>query len=321
VPAAVSGIHHVTAIASAPQPNLDFYASVLGLRLVKKTVNFDAPDVYHFYFGDEGGSPGTILTFFPFPDAARGERGTGEISSVALHAPLYSLGFWAGHLARHGVQFEGPLSRFGEEFIAFEDSDGLRLEIVFAGEGDIPGSLPERGGVPRESAIRRIAGVTCDLRDMGPTEELLSGMLGVRRTGKEGKRARFTVGDGAEASAIDIRTIPGSGRGRQSAGSVHHIAWRTPSPEDQREWRLRLVDAGLSVTEVLDRKYFQSIYFREPGGILFEIATDPPGFAVDEPPAALGSGLQLPAWLEAERGKIERILPTVLVPGTGIPER
>jgi glyoxalase family protein len=215
----------------------------------------------------------------------------------------------------------GPFSRFGEECISFEDPNGLGLELVFAEGGELAGSVPERDGVPRESAVRRIAGVTIDLRDIRGTEELLSGVLGIRQTGREGDRTRFTAGEGASASAIDVRTFPGTGRGVQSAGSVHHIACRTPSGEEQREWRGRLIDAGLSVTEVLDRKYFQSIYFREPGGVLFEIATDPPGFTVDEPLQALGTGLKLPDWLEPERGRIERILPPLIHTVPGLPPR
>ena len=316
MPVAVKGIHHITALAGNPQVNLDFYTVVLGLRLVKKTVNFDAPDVYHLYYGDDTGAPGTILTFFPFPDAARGRRGTGEVSAVAFHAPALSTGFWASHLARHGVHFEGPLTRFGEECISFDDPDGLRLEIVFAEGGGPPQSVRERSGIPRECAIRRIAGVTMDLHDIGRTGDLLSGTLGIRKTGEEGDRSRFTAGGGPSAASIDIRIFPGSGRGTQSAGSVHHIAWRTPTGEEQEEWRSLLVDDGLSVTGVLDRQYFHSIYFREPGGVLFEIATDPPGFAVDESPAGLGSALKLPDWLEPERKRIERILPP-LVQGGG----
>ena len=305
----VGGIHHVTALAADPQRNIDFYTGVLGLRLVKKTVNFDAPDVYHLYYGNATGEPGTILTFFPFPGAARGKRGTGEIAAVALTAPVASLGFWADHLSRHGVHFEGPASRFGTESIAFEDPEGMVLEIVFAGEG----AGPEREGspVPCESALRGIAGVTLLLRARGRTADLLSRTLGARALGSEGERDRYTVGEGDATAAVDLVESPGLGHATQSAGSVHHIAWRTPTADDQREWRVHIGEAGIPVTDVLDRKYFHSIYFREPGGVLFEIATDPPGFTVDETDADLGKSLQLPSWLEPDRGKLERLLPPV----------
>jgi glyoxalase family protein len=313
MPAAVTGIHHVTAIASDPQKNVDFYTGVLGLRLVKKTVNFDAPDVYHLYYGDEVGHAGTILTFFPFPGASRGKMGTGEISAVAFVVPPPSVDFWAEHLARHGVRFDGPFSRFGEKLVSFEDPEGMNIELLFS-EGAEAGDRPWEGSaIPRESAIRRIGGVTLLLRDGGPTGEVLVGTLGFRPAGREGERIRFNVGEGEAEAAIDILTSPGTPRGRQSAGSVHHIAWRTPTGEEQREWRRKIQEAGLFVTEVRDRSYFQSVYFREPGEVLFEIATDPPGFTVDETPAELGTHLKLPPWFEPERARIERVLPPVRV--------
>ena len=311
MPVAVQGIHHVTALASDPQTNVDFYTGVLGLRLVKKTVNFDAPEVYHLYYGDEVGHAGTVLTFFPFPEASRGTRGTGEISAVAFLAPPRSMEFWAGHLSRHGVRFDGPLSRFGEEFVSFEDPEGMMIELVFSAGGENGDSPWDGSAVPRESAIRRLGGVTLMLRDGGATEEVLTGTLGLRVAGREGERLRSYVGEGAAESAVDLLTSPGTPRGIQSAGSVHHIAWRTPTGEEQRRWRQRIQETGLFVTDVLDRSYFQSIYFREPGEVLFEIATDPPGFTVDETPAELGTHLKLPPWLEAERGRIERVLPPV----------
>jgi glyoxalase family protein len=309
MPTAVGGIHHITALASDPQKNVDFYTGVLGLRLVKTTVNFDAPDVYHLYYGDEVGQPGTILTFFPFPDAVRGKRGTGEISAVAFLAPRLSLDFWAGHLWRHGIRIDGPVSRFGEQCISFGDPEDMQIELVFEGGREGGGRHWEGSPIPRENALTRIGGVTLTLRESGPTEELLAGTLGFRPAGRDGVRLRFNTGQGAAGSAIDIVTSPDTHRARQSAGSVHHIAWRTPTGEEQREWRLKIREAGLFVTEVLDRNYFQSIYFREPGEVLFEIATDPPGFTVDETPADLGTQLKLPSWLEPDRARIERVLP------------
>jgi glyoxalase family protein len=312
MPASVGGIHHVTALAADPQGNIDFYTGVLGLRLVKKTVNFDAPDVYHLYYGNDTGEPGTILTFFPFPDAARGKKGSGEISAVAFAAPAASAGYWADHLSRHGVHFEGPASRFGGEYIAFEDPEGMGIEIVFAGGGLARDQ--EWSPVPRESAIVRIAGVTLVLRESARTADVLTLTLGARVVGREGVRERYLVGEGGSSAAVDLVESPGLPRGTQSAGSVHHIAWRTPTAEDQLEWRMKAGGAGIPVTEVLDRKYFRSIYFREPGGVLFEIATDPPGFTVDEAAADLGKSLKLPAWLEPDREKLERLLPPVHLP-------
>ena len=316
MPTTVKGIHHVTALARDPQENVDFYSGVLGLRLVKKTVNFDAPDVYHLYYGNEVGQPGTILTFFPFPDAGRGKRGAGEISAVSFLAPSLSLEFWAVHLSKQGVRFDGPVTRFGEQLVSFEDPEGMRIEMVFADGKDSGESSWDGGAVPRDSAIRRIRGVTLMLRDRGRTEEVLTGTLGFRAAGREGDHFRFNVGEGGAECAIDILTSAGSPRAGQSAGSVHHIAWRTPTGKEQLEWRQKIQEAGLFVTDVLDRNYFQSIYFREPGEVLFEIATDPPGFTVDELPAELGTHLKLPPWLEPERTRIERALPPVRVADT-----
>jgi len=308
---AVTGIHHVTALAGDPQENIDFYTRVLGLRLVKKTVNFDAPDVYHLYYGDEVGQPGTILTFFPFPDAARGKKGTGEISAVAFHAPPHSLEFWTGHLSQHGIRFDGPGSRFGETCISFADPDGMQIEFIFAAGGESGERSWGGSPIPAVSALRRIRGVTLLLRDSVRTGELLTGTLGFRAAGKEGERIRYTIGEEPGESVVDIVVSPGKPRGSQSAGSVHHIAWRTPTGDAQRRWRQKIQETGLYVTEILDRNYFQSIYFREPGGVLFEIATDPPGFTVDETPAELGTHLKLPRWLEPERRRIEGALPVV----------
>jgi glyoxalase family protein len=312
----VNGIHHVTALARDPGENIGFYTGILGLRLVKKTVNFDAPDVYHLYYGDELGQPGTILTFFPFPDATRGSRGAGEVSAVAFLAPAGSLEFWSGHLSRHGIHFDGPITRFGERSIAFQDPDGMRVELVFSENAESRERYWTGSAIGRGDALRRLRGVTLQLRDSGRTADLLTGPLGFRPGGSEGILIRFLAGEGAAESAVDIERSPDAPRARQSAGSVHHVAWRTDSVETQRQWRERLTEGGLQVTEVIDRNYFHSIYFREPGGVLFEIATDPPGFTVDESPGELGTGLKLPSWLEPQRGRIERTLPPVRSGGT-----
>jgi glyoxalase family protein len=312
LPDTVHGIHHVTALASDPQGNVEFYTGVLGLRLVKQTVNFDAPDVYHLYYGDETGQPGSVMTFFPFPGSARGKRGTGEISAVTFLAPERSLEFWAGRLSRHDVPFDGPLTRFGEQYISFEDPDGMRIDVVFSGEGT--GVRHWAGSpVPGDSAIGRIRGVTLFLRDGSRSGELLTQTLGFRASGKEGGRTRYAVGEPSAESTVNIEESPGAARARQSAGSVHHVAWRARQDEEQGEWKIKIENAGLIVTDVLDRRYFRSIYFREPGEVLFEIATDPPGFTVDEPLPELGTHLRLPPWLEPGRDRIERSLPPLLL--------
>jgi glyoxalase family protein len=298
----ILGIHHVTSLASDPQRNLDFYTRFLGLRLVKRTVNFDAPDVYHLYYGDETGTPGTILTFFPFPDAVRGKRGAGETAGVAFSVPGGSLGAWAERLSREGIPFDGPTTRLGQEILSFEDPDGMVVEIV--ADAEPAGS---------SHAIRRIHGVTFTQADLEGPAGFLTGVLGFKPAGSEDARYRFVAGPEDSAARVDIVVAPGMKRGRQSAGSVHHVAWRVKDDEEQLRWRRDLMRAGSSPTEVMDRSYFHSIYFREPGGVLFEIATDPPGFAIDEPVSSLGTSLKLPAWLEEDRARIERHLPPLNV--------
>lgn len=306
------GIHHVTAIARDPQANADFYAGVLGLRLVKRTVNFDDPNTYHLYYGDELGRPGTLLTFFPAPGAPRGRRGTGQAVAVALSVPAGSLPYWQERLARYGAHPNGPEVRFGQPVLAFTDPDGLALELV--AHGDPPVSQPWAGGpVPPEHGIGGVHSVTLASADPPATARLLTAM-GFREVAREGERVRYAVAGGGPGALVDVLHPPGLPRGVVAAGTVHHVAWCTPSAEDQQAWRRRLDLLGITVTPVQDRKYFQSIYFREPGGVLFEIATDPPGFAVDEAPATLGTRLQLPAWLEPHRARIEAALPPLAPP-------
>jgi glyoxalase family protein len=307
------GIHHVTALAGDPQNNADFYTKVLGLRLVKKTVNFDAPDVYHLYYGDKIGRPGTILTFFPFPNAARGKRGVGEIEAVSLTVPVSSMGFWAEHLSRHGVAFGGPARRFNEDVFSFQDPDGMRLELVFT-EGAQGRSHWSGSPIPGDSAVRGISGVTLMLADHEKTARLLVGTMGFTLLETRGDRSRYVIGEGHGRASLDIMTQPTLPPSRQSAGSVHHIAWRVATDEGQRAWQETIAQVNIPVTDILDRNYFQSIYFREPGGVLFEIATDTPGFTIDEPADGLGSHLQLPHWLEPDRKSIERTLPPIVLP-------
>ncbi|HUK13704.1 MAG TPA: ring-cleaving dioxygenase [Thermoanaerobaculaceae bacterium] len=309
----IEGIHHVTAIAGDPQHNVDFYTGVLGLRLVKLTVNFDDPGTYHVYFGDEAGRPGTILTFFPWPGAPRGRRGVGQATSVAFSVPAGALGYWSERLDRHGVTRETPRARFDETVLPFLDPDGLSLELV--AHEPAAARAPRNGGpVPPEVAIRGFFGVTLAEEGYERTAEMLTRTLGFRLVGEEGSRFRFATGAGACGGVVDLACLPDAVRGHTAVGSVHHVAWRTATPEAQAAWRGRLAGAGLDVTPVIDRKYFRSVYFREPGGVLFEIATDPPGFAVDEPADELGSHLMLPAWLEPARARVEHALPPLRLP-------
>jgi catechol 2,3-dioxygenase-like lactoylglutathione lyase family enzyme len=311
----ILGIHHLTAIAGEPQRNVDFYTGVLGLRLVKLTVNFDDPGTYHLYFGDELGRPGTILTFFPWPGAPRGRRGTGQATTVSFSVPEAALGYWTERLKAHSVSFDAPRARFDEEVLAFLDPDGLPLELV-AHEGTQNGTPCEDGPVPSEYALRRFFGVTLSEASAGPTASFLTETLGFRPVGESDARARYAVGADGAGSYVDVFPLPSDTRGQVAVGTVHHVAWRTPTNEEQAAWRERLAAQGRQVTPVVDRQYFRSIYFREPGGVLFEIATDPPGFTVDENPEQLGARLLLPPWLESERPRIEGILPPLHLPET-----
>jgi glyoxalase family protein len=304
----LSGIHHITVLASDPKRNAAFYIDVLGLRMVKRTVNFDAPDVYHLYYADATGSPGTLMTVFPFPQAARGKRGAGEVSAISWHVPTSSRDYWISRLSEKGIGFDGPSKRFGDEVVAFLDPDGLKLELVFS--VDPPQVMTwEQSAVPAEHQLRTFHGVTFTLQQADPSLALLSTIMGARAVGAEGVRHRYAVGEGNEAALVDLIVDAKLPWARQSAGSVHHIAWRVRTDEEHETWRERLLAADVRVTEIVDRKYFHSIYFREPGGILYEIATDPPGMNVDEDWSELGLKLQLPPWHEPDRAKIESVLP------------
>lgn len=302
-----AGIHHVTAIASDPRSNLEFYTDVLGLRLVKRTVNFDDPGTYHLYYGDHVGTPGTILTFFPYPGARRGTRGVGQATTTAFSVPEGSLGWWVERLDRYGVPRDEPVERFDEEALTFLDPDGLKLELV-AHDGVGEPISGEGGPVPAEVAIRGFHSVALTLGSATPTADILVEGLGLEAAGEAAGRARFR-GTAPIGARVDLIESPGTSRGTVAAGTVHHVAFRVPTEAEQVAWRDRLIEAGLGVTPVQDRRYFRSIYFREPGGVLFEIATDPPGFSADESVEELGSGLRLPPWLEPHRGQIEASLP------------
>jgi glyoxalase family protein len=308
----IGALHHVTAFAGDPARNLDFYAKVLGLRLVKRTVNFDDPGTWHLYYGDGAGTPGSILTFFPVPGLPRGHRGTGQATETAFSVPPASLPFWRARLARLGVPFAEPGPRFGAEVIALEDPDGMALELVAdPAAAALPGAA--LGDIPAEHAVRGFFGVTLRVRDAGRTAQVLVSLLGYAPGVEEEGRIRFTAtrGDGALAAVVDLVEAAGGERGEEGAGSVHHIAFRVGDVAAQEALRRRIAAAGHRVTPILDRQYFRSIYFREPNGVLFEVASDPPGFAVDEPAETMGERLMLPAWLEPQRAQIERVLPAL----------
>lgn len=309
----VHGIHHVTAIAGDPQANVDFYTGVLGLRLVKVTVNYDDPHTYHLYYGDEQALPGTILTFFPWPGAPRGRTGTGQVTVTAFAIPQGSQGFWVDRLKAHLIEFAEPSQRFEEEVIALRDPDGLQLELVTAANGSETTPRPD-GAVPGKHAIRRFQGVTAAVEGYERTAGLLTATLGLWEVGARGNRFRYAVGERGAKGFVDLLCLPSGPRGRVAVGTAHHIAWRTPDAEAQRAWRAEIARLGYNVTPILDRSYFRSIYFREPGGVLFEIATDLPGFAVDEPPDQLGRRLALPPWLESTRAELAKALPALQGP-------
>ncbi|MGL4729294.1 MAG: ring-cleaving dioxygenase [Bosea sp. (in: a-proteobacteria)] len=303
------GIHHVTAFARSAAANLAFYRDVLGLRLVKTTVNFDDPGTYHLYFGDHAGTPGTILTFFPHEHAAHGRAGVGQAVETAFAIPEASLGWWTQRLIAHGVAHDAPEKRFGQTVLPFKDREGLNLALVATPEAAaITGNAI--GNIPAEHAIRGVHGVTIWVAAAPASASVLTDALGFFAAGIEGDRHRFTAPGAAIGSVVDLRVVGGFLPARMGAGTVHHVAFRASDDADQSRMTAILSEQlGLAVTEQKDRQYFRSIYFREPSGVIFEIATDAPGFATDEPIDALGQTLQLPPWLERHRDDIEAALP------------
>ncbi|NMI06752.1 ring-cleaving dioxygenase [Paenibacillus sp. SZ31] len=303
-----AGIHHITAFAGDPQANVDFYAGVLGLRLVKKTINFDAPDVYHLYFGDEHGSPGTIITFFPSAGSPRGKIGGGQVGITSYVIPPGSIGFWQNRLEQYNIEVT-KTSRFNEELLQFEDGEGLRLELVEREEGAT--STWAHEGIPTDKAIKGFGGAVLFSVNPQRTMDALEKILGFVRVSENEEYARFrSSGDIGNVVDVPVTRIP---LGMGGAGTVHHIAWRAKDDEEHAQWSEAVRDYGYQPTPVRDRQYFNAIYFREAGGILFEIATDPPGFAKDEPADLLGQKLMLPEWFEKYRPQIEDNLQPIVV--------
>lgn len=304
----VTGLHHISAIASNPQKNVDFYTKVMGLRLVKKTINFDAPDVYHLYYGNESGSPGTIMTFFPFKGIQQGRKGKGQLTSIAFSISEHALDFWIKRLDSLNIAYKGPFERFDEMVIAFEDHDGLGLELS-ANKND-----PRKGyggqDIPIENAIKGFYGITLMEECYEKTASLLSSQMDHVLIGEESNRYRFATSN-KKGEYVDILCSPDTLQGVPGYGTVHHVAFATPNNTTQEQARLKLIKYGLNATPIIDREYFHSIYFREPGGVLFEIATMEPGFTVDEPLSNLGESLKLPPWEEPNRTRIEKILPPI----------
>jgi glyoxalase family protein len=310
----IPGLHHVTAIANDPQRNLDFYVGLLGLRFVKRTVNFDDPGSYHFYFGDQRGTPGTILTFFPWPGARRGMRGTGQIEATAFAISRESVGYWLERFKENHVTAERTSPRFDEEVIRFVDPDGLLIELIASSSPSRVEPWPD-SPIPQEHELHGFHSVSAALEGYERTARLLTETFGYRLTGESGNRFRFaSTDDTVPGRIIDLLCLPDTGMGCVAAGSVHHIAFRAKDAAEQLKWRERLVDLGYNVTPIIDRTYFHSIYFREPGGVLFEIATDPPGFTLDEKLEELGTHLRVPPWMESARSQIEQILPAIQMP-------
>lgn len=306
--ASLLGLHHITAIASDPKVNLAFYTRVLGLRFVKKSVNQDDPGTYHLYYGDDLGSPGTALTFFPWIGTRRGRPGTGQAFATAFSVPAESLPYWQERFAKLEVKTEPLETRLGEQVLPFFDPDGMRLELVATAETDSRAPA-QSADVPAAQAIRGFHSSTLALTVAHATAELLTTTMGYRLVAQEKHRARYTTAAGGPGTYVDLLTDPALPRGLNGAGTVHHIAFRVATDADQIHAHELLSSLGLGVSPVIDRAYFKSIYYREPAGVLFEIATDQPGFAIDEPVESLGQKLSLPPRLEPLRREIEAALP------------
>ncbi len=312
--ASIPGIHHVTCISRDVQKCVDFYVGVLGLRFIKKSINQDLPDTYHIYFGDYLGTPGTAMTFFGWPTWPGQRAGSGQVTTVSFQVPAGSLGFWSNRLKALGVDHR-MISRFDGDALVLHDADDIELELVAQASNERWTPWPD-GPVGAEHAIRGFHSVTMTLAEMGATFSLLTSVMGFRVAAQDVNRTRFETGVGGPHAIVDVIESPEGPVGEESTGTVHHVAWRTPDAATQKAWRDVLVTAGRNVTPVIDRWYFKSIYYREPGGVLFEIATDGPGFTVDESPEQLGTTLSLPPWFQVRRDRLDEILPPIVVPTT-----
>ena len=306
----ILGLHHITAIADNAQRNYKFYTSVLGLRLVKKTVNFDDPGTYHFYYGDEAGSPGTILTFFPWEGIGKGSTGTGMATNIGYSVPQGSLDFWMERFKQYNIKQENVDQRFGEQYLSFQDPDGLKLDLV------VPANTDNRKGwetteVNTDVATKGFHNITLTVKNVTPTASILTDILGYKLLAQEGNRYRFITDAIDNASIVDIIEAPDLAAGRGAAGTNHHVAFRVKDDNILMEFREKIASKGLGITPKIDRDYFFSLYFREPGGVLFELATDNPGFTRDEPLSELGSSLKLPRQYEGRRKQIEKVLPVL----------
>lgn len=306
----ILGLHHITAIADNAKRNLQFYTDTLGVRFVKKTVNFDDPGTYHFYFGDEHGTPGTILTFFPWEGIGRGNTGTGMATEIGYSVPAGSLDFWADRFAAKNV-VHGPVAeRFGELYLPFEDPDGLKLNLI------VPKNTDNRTGwetadIKAAHATKGFHSVVLNLRSIGPTANILTDVLGYKFLEQEGNRHRFITDAVQEAAIVDLIESPKESAGKGGGGTNHHIAFRVANDEVLMQFRDKVLKKGLNITQKINRDYFYSLYFREPGGVLFELATNNPGFTVDEPLEQLGQHLKLPVQYESIRADIEKVLPAL----------
>lgn len=317
--AQTSGLHHVTAIGGDPQKNIDFYIEGLGLRLVKKTVNFDSPGTYHLYYGDDSGRPGSLMTFFPWKGVAPGRIGAGQSTTTAFSVPAGSIGWWKAHFAALGFDSTISTENSAEERLSLTDPDGLQLDLVASSIAD-PRNPWDSASVPAEFAVRGQHSSVLTVNDPVGTSAVLINELGLRLVSEQGNRLRFAAGDEVAGRIVDVIADPRAQHGLTAGGTVHHIAFRVPDGQTQLVWRQQLVDHGYEVTEVLDRQYFTSIYFREPGGVLFEVATDTPGFDIDEPLLELGRSLKLPPWLEPSRDEIEHAVIPVILPHENNPQ-
>lgn len=314
--AGIGGIHHISSISTSPERTLAFYTGVLGLRLVKRTVNFDDTSTLHLYFGDHTGSPGTLLTFFPWTRGNAGRIGTGQVAVTSLSIARSALGYWLTRLVQHGVEHAGPITREAadgsiERVISLADPDGLKLELVAHEAVPEEGASEGMAGVSAENSVRGVHSVTLWVEDSTDSATLLTDTLGFSELKRAGTTRRFTSGNGLPGTLVDVREVGGFLKGVEGTGTVHHVAFRVPHDEAQLEVRQRIREAGISTTRIMDRNYFKSIYFREPGGVLYEIATDEPGFMIDESVEELGEKLMLPPRYEIDRQQLEAELPHV----------